>query len=220
MLVATHHLGSRTWGAVPLDDIHAWLRTMPPEHVLLATARHVALALAYWLVASTAVYVVAATGRWTRVVGIVGRLTLPVVRRTVDRVVGTAVLVALPVNAAAAQAMTASVTVTSAPATAASGDAPPRLDPAGPRWPPVAPPPSPAAPTNALHGAEPQVEHVVVAGEHLWSIAQAHLETVQGRPPELAELDPYWRRVIEHNRGRIRSGDPDLIYPDEVIELP
>ncbi len=30
----------------------------------------------------------------------------------------------------------------------------------------------------------------------------------------------YWVVVIEANRSRVRSGDPDLIYPGEVIVLP
>jgi hypothetical protein len=34
------------------------------------------------------------------------------------------------------------------------------------------------------------------------------------------EIAAYWVRVVEANQGRLRSGDPDLIYPDEDIELP
>jgi len=30
----------------------------------------------------------------------------------------------------------------------------------------------------------------------------------------------YWAKVVQANRHGLRSGDPDLIYPDERIELP
>jgi nucleoid-associated protein YgaU len=61
---------------------------------------------------------------------------------------------------------------------------------------------------------------VVEPGDHLWKISASHLEEVLERPAELAEIDPYWRVVIETNRALLSSGDPDLIYPGEVITLP
>jgi resuscitation-promoting factor RpfA len=83
---------------------------------------------------------------------------------------------------------------------------------------PVGPPPTtvpepvPAPPplTRA-----PVTSHVITPGDHLWSIAAAHLGAVTA-----AEIAPYWRRVVEHNRSRLRSGDPNLVYPGEIIELP
>lgn len=54
---------------------------------------------------------------------------------------------------------------------------------------------------------------VVERGDHLWKISERHLE--RGLP-----VAPYWRKVIETNTSRLRSGDPDLIFPGEVIELP
>ena len=35
-----------------------------------------------------------------------------------------------------------------------------------------------------------------------------------------AEVARHWRQVIEVNLERLRSGDPDLIYPGEVFDLP
>lgn len=62
--------------------------------------------------------------------------------------------------------------------------------------------------------AEAQVATVVVErGDHLWKISARHVEP--GVP-----IAPYWREVIEVNLPRLRSGDPDLIYPGEVVELP
>jgi nucleoid-associated protein YgaU len=61
---------------------------------------------------------------------------------------------------------------------------------------------------------------VVVRGDHLWKISERHLDSVLGRKATDGEVSPYWRRVIEANREGLRSGDPDLIYPGEVVSLP
>jgi nucleoid-associated protein YgaU len=61
---------------------------------------------------------------------------------------------------------------------------------------------------------------VVEDGDHLWKISQAHLDQVLGKPATADEVDPYWRSLIEANRDRLVSGDPNLIYPGEVVVLP
>lgn len=61
---------------------------------------------------------------------------------------------------------------------------------------------------------------VVARGDHLWKISERHLDLVLGRRPQNSEISPYWRRVIEANRPGLRSGDPDLIYPGEIVTLP
>jgi nucleoid-associated protein YgaU len=61
---------------------------------------------------------------------------------------------------------------------------------------------------------------VVEQGDHLWRTSAEHLATVLGRPAEDAEIDPYWRSVIEVNVQSLISGDPDLIYPGETVVLP
>jgi nucleoid-associated protein YgaU len=70
-------------------------------------------------------------------------------------------------------------------------------------------------------GEAPLVGTVVVEpGDHLWKISQTHLDRTLGRPARPEEVDPYWRAVIDANRGQLVSRDPDLIYPGEVIRLP
>jgi len=69
-------------------------------------------------------------------------------------------------------------------------------------------------------GSAPNGSVVVQPGDHLWKISATHLEGAFDRPPKPAEIDPYWRVVIETNRTSLSSGDPDLIFPGEVIELP
>jgi hypothetical protein len=62
---------------------------------------------------------------------------------------------------------------------------------------------------------------VVQRGDHLWSIAESHLGDSLGRPPTDAEIAPYWRRLIDHNRSRLRDpNEPDLIFVDQMFELP
>ncbi len=67
------------------------------------------------------------------------------------------------------------------------------------------------APESPVHSDETVI---VEPGDHFWKISAHRLADTN------APVGPYWRRVVEHNRDSIRSGDPDLIYPGEVVELP
>lgn len=78
---------------------------------------------------------------------------------------------------------------------------------------PAAPPPAPAAGTT----------HAVTGGEHLWSIAATQVAGASATPSadlSPADIAPYWLRVVELNRQRLRSRNPNLVYPGEVVELP
>ena len=55
---------------------------------------------------------------------------------------------------------------------------------------------------------------IVEPGDHLWKISEQHLEGTR------RAVANYWLNVIEVNTPTLRSGDPDLIYPGEVISLP
>ncbi len=57
---------------------------------------------------------------------------------------------------------------------------------------------------------------VVQKGDHLWKISARHLDERASND----EIGPYWRRVVEVNTPRLESGDPDLIYPGEIVHLP
>jgi hypothetical protein len=90
----------------------------------------------------------------------------------------------------------------------------PLVPPAGP----LAPPPtvSPPAPTA-------ETTQTVASGEHLWSIAARRVATATGKSPAdltAADVAPYWLRVVEVNRPRLRSGNPNLMFPGEVVQLP
>ncbi len=79
----------------------------------------------------------------------------------------------------------------------------------------------PAAAEAALLQPGGQAAKVtIVAGDNLWTVAQEHLRRVLGRTPTDAETATYWVEVIAANVASLRSGDPDLIYPGEVVVCP
>ena len=60
-------------------------------------------------------------------------------------------------------------------------------------------------------------------GDSLWSIARASLARGTGRDEaelRTGEVAAYWVRMLAANRARLRSGNPDLIYPGEYVRLP
>lgn len=88
---------------------------------------------------------------------------------------------------------------------------------------PLVVPVVPAAPAPSAPTPTAGATHAVTGGEHLWSIAAGHVATMIGKSPaDLAPTDiaPYWLRVVEINLPRLRSGNPNLVYPGEVVELP
>jgi hypothetical protein len=92
-----------------------------------------------------------------------------------------------------------------------------------PGQPPNEPGPGSKSGSEEPGGGEQVARHPVVRGDNLWTIARNHLAEVRNRPTaELSdrEIAAYWVMVMKENRGRLRSRDPDLIYPGEVVELP
>lgn len=76
---------------------------------------------------------------------------------------------------------------------------------------PAPPTPAPPAPTRAPVGGQ----HVVAAGESLWSIARAAVPA----PGGAAAVAAYWPRLHEANHAVI-GPDPDLITPGQRLVLP
>jgi nucleoid-associated protein YgaU len=99
----------------------------------------------------------------------------------------------------------------------------PAAAPAEPQMVETDPAPSPPAPAiPALPQTLPS-PHVVQPGDSLWSIARTGLSLATGRAPEElteGEIAAYWVAVVDVNRTRFGSGDPNLIFPGEVLELP
>lgn len=73
-----------------------------------------------------------------------------------------------------------------------------------------APPPSPVPAT-----------HTVQPGEHLWEIAEGTLEAALSREASDAEIDPYWREVVEQNRADLPDpSNPSVLYSGHIVRLP
>lgn len=74
------------------------------------------------------------------------------------------------------------------------------------------------APIETGDGSE--TAYTVVSGDNFWKIAKNQVRNGLGREPSNAEVANYWVKLIDANRATIRSGDPDLIFPGEVFQLP
>ena len=70
-------------------------------------------------------------------------------------------------------------------------------------------------PTTVLNANTPH-QVVVEPGDHLWKISARQLQGLESD----AAIAPYWRNVIAQNLPDLRSGDPNLIYPGEVVTMP
>ncbi|HMG25443.1 MAG TPA: hypothetical protein VKH36_01370 [Acidimicrobiia bacterium] len=235
-VVALHRLGGVDGFAIPRHDLGRWLRQTPSEDVLLAGLRLAALVAAWWLLGSTLLYIGARVARLHSAAHALGWATLPAVRRWADRAAAVSIVAASALGAARpAGADPPPATTTPAPVVvdvdhrdrATLPDLPPPTTEPLPRAtvPPVVPvvPVVPVTPPPTAPAPRPEATHTVTAGEHLWSIAAATVAARTGRSAETlspAEVAPYWGRVVEDNRDRLRSGNPSLVYPGEVLELP
>jgi nucleoid-associated protein YgaU len=93
-----------------------------------------------------------------------------------------------------------------------------------PTIPNLAPLPAPSVPTTtvaiATERAVPGSTHTVAAGDNLWLIATNYVAAAHNGTASDADVVDYWRRVIASNQKTLRSGDPNLIFPGELITLP
>ena len=231
LVIGLHQTGAVPGLAVDWSDPIGWVLGTAPELVIGGLLRQLGLVLGYWVLASTTVYALARIGNlpisWARFA------TLPLARRLVDR----------------AMAMSLAVSLAGSPLVATAAEAPIAFEVSGDGIPvphvrviePAPDEPSPAAPAADEIIAAPTVKpmqgtvenlapasaivtgettHVVVAGDNLWTIAAAHLDTAAGPAGDPGHIAAYWQKVIEANSGTLRSGDPNLIYPGEIIALP
>ncbi|MFQ5968236.1 MAG: LysM peptidoglycan-binding domain-containing protein [Acidimicrobiia bacterium] len=213
-LLVLHRLGP----SPRLSDVAGWLATARIEEVLMLGLRWTGLALAYWIALSVLVAGLASIRRGTRFGLVARRLMVPFVRHLLDRTLVLAIAIAPVAPSVPAWA--------SPPAALPIEILPPYVPvPAGPekdetetREPPDNPAIIPALP--GVTSPAPGDTYVVVKGDNLWRIACRQVRAETGGKPTSSQIVPYWLELIELNRDRLRSGDPDLIYPGEELLLP
>ena len=213
----------------------------PFEPALAATLRLIGLGVGYWLAASTLLYLVGRASRLPFAFRAVSWATIAPVRRLVDGLVAGALVVTVglpayagtmtetgyvpipagdPISADPATSENPASGVGDWPLTPETG-IPESRDRAG--QPPAVTNPQTADP--GLLGptgpaAVAATEIVVRPGDHMWALAEHRLSSARGRVVSDSEIAPYWLQVVASNLSRIRSGDPDLIFPGEVLVLP
>lgn len=199
------------WLRIDWSDPIGWLGRADLETATAALARMGCLMIVGWIVLSTAAYTVGRAAGFRP--SSIDWLSIGPLRRAVDAIVaGSLMLSTLAPTVVLATAHEPP------PAEAVPADPAYVPTPAGPGTDTIEPETPPPADTSPKATAATTV--VVVAGDHMWGLARSRMEVELGRTPTDTEIAPYWMSVVAENRGRIRSGDPDLIHPGEEIVLP
>jgi len=224
-------LGRYRFLSIDWSDPLGWLAATDPETAVAALARAVGLGLVAWVAATTVIYVGA------RLLGAaptsINWLSIRPLRKAIDAALAGSLVVSTfaPVTAAAAPIVGPELTAPVATGTAVPST-PETTGAVAPGYVPIPAGTSPPAVQELPEGEEPDsaaapetgraeaTAVIVTPGDNLWKLAEERLEAMLGRPPSDADTAPYWAQLIEANRDRIQSGDPDLIYPGEEIVLP
>ena len=231
--------GLPTGGSDPVG----WLNSATPEQALAASLRLGGIVAGYWVLGTTAVYVIATRSgneapAWIRLA------TLPGVRRLVDRALATAVAASVavaPFTPATAEdppppivfdvttdgvpvphirLKDRSPTEASRSTPSAAGDSEAgEVSPTLVVTPMVARGANSVVPAPSGTSARVTANYTVEVGDNLWLIADRHLRN-GSEEPSANEVAEYWQQVIAANRTTLRSGDPNLIFPGEVVLLP
>jgi hypothetical protein len=234
LVVALHWIGSGA-NTVPLGALVPWLQTSDPTVVLVSLARLVGLGMAYWLLTTTVLYAFSYHLGPASLTRALHWVTLPVVRRVVQGVtamsltgaslIGPTVFVANPALAQQVVAAQTSPTTPSGTADQGTTDSGP-YSPDAAGWPSGTTandfwlPTGLTASSIAIGAQAGTQNYTVVKGDHFWNIAKNHLQDTLKHKPTEDEVAHYWVKLVAANRATIRSGNPDLIYPQEVVKLP
>jgi hypothetical protein len=222
----------------------AALAAGPLEVALGTAARLLGLVIGYWLLASTVLYLLASLARLPAALRAVAPYTWRPLRRLIDGSVASSLALAMAFPISPPSRALGEAGAESAPGLEAAVGAEylPIPDPDSLPEPPrpiihtttttadrsvdvLYVPIAPAAETaSVITDDRPRTiefDHVVVMpGDSMWLLAERRLQDALGRTPGDHEVAPYWLAVIGANKDRIRSGDPDLIFPGEVLVLP
>ncbi|MDQ3343913.1 MAG: LysM peptidoglycan-binding domain-containing protein [Actinomycetota bacterium] len=244
-VLALHRLGRVPFLVVGWHELAWWLRVTPAEDALVAVLRSAALAVAWWLLASTVLCLLARLSGARGAVRLADGLALPVVRRLAQRAAAAGLSAGLVLGPAAARAEPVVVPPDAAavstmdddrsgshrnalsqeprspnsaendrgrprPASRISGPPADRQAAAGGRRAVVA---------SQAAGDQPPDPYRVRLGDSLWTIAQQHVAAQRADDSTVA-VAGYWVRLVEAAIPSLRSEDPDVIHPGEVITAP
>ena len=201
------------WPPGQARELTTWWTTVGTDGATVSLVRVVGVALAVWIAGGAVLGLVATVSRsprWARLWR-----------------------AAAPISFRRALAASVAISVAAPGAASAADDAPeiPLLSDLGPADRPDPPLPvlvdlGPLA-TDAETLPQPETAAVVdeaaamwtvVAGDHLWRIAEETLGEREPDPDETALVD-YWQQLIDANRAVI-GDDVDLIHPGMVLTLP
>ena len=186
-------------------QVESWLTAEGAVRASFAVARATGLVLAVYMALLGVLAVVAALSGAAGAARVALRVALPSLRPLVGPIVAITLTVttAVPAGAEGRDQPPPVMQVV------ASSDSNPPVMRLVPAETPVAPAASSAATT-----------HTVAPGDTFWSIAEDVVRT-DGRAPSDHDVVSYWHALIDRNRDRLRvPGEPDLIFPGQVFELP
>jgi hypothetical protein len=213
-LLWLHALGSGDMAAPPVapDDFRAWLDHSDFTVAVFELVRLAALVLGYYALVITICVGGARLFSLQRATALIERLMMPFLRGALG---GAALLgaIAMPTTAdERADDATQTVTLHLVP-----------NDPPSTTAPEPEPTPTPMPTPTDVPAELPPVDEsswTVQHGNCFWQIASDHLSDTLGREVSDHEVAAYWRALIEHNRSRLVTGDPNLLFAGQVIELP
>lgn len=203
-----------------LDGLAAWADEREPAASAIALVRMTAELAVWYLLAVSALHAVASLLRAAGGHRLADAIATPGVRRLVRAGLGLGLAAASSVGGQ--EEASAPGTVTMTPVAESPLVTQTRIeDPGGTAsMRPSVPTDGGAARMAPVRPAPPSA-WVAEPGDSLWSIAEELLTDAWQRPPTGAETDPFWRALVERNRGRlVDPGDPDLIHPGQVFEVP
>lgn len=193
-----------------------WAAQRDALMIIFALLRLATLGVAWYLLGATVVGVAARLASWRGLVRVADTLTVPSVRRLLQSALGVGLASAAITVGSGASGLAPTPSTPSAVLTAAGDDSDADVEvmvPVGEAAVMLPFEPTPADAADRTWTVQP--------GDHFWSIAADVLRQQWGRAPTDKEVAPYWERLVQHNRGRlVDRGNPDLIIPDQVFQLP
>jgi hypothetical protein len=182
----------------------------------------VAIVCAAWLALTTLACLAAVAGGQHGVAADIARFAPPFTRRILPAALVSALAFA-PTAAHAEAGSSSDVPVVRAPPTSTTSPSRPNIASAPAPTSAPSPSPRPVAPSAPVPVPVPPAAartYVVRAGDNLWLIAKAEVVRRGGGAATEGRVAQYWQHVVAANRTTLRSGDPSLIFPGEVVALP